>query len=431
VSYLHRTFGTTFASLGVANYRRYIAGQSISLVGTWMQTTALSWLVWTLTQSATMLGLIVAVQTLPVMVLAPYGGVVADRVDKRKMMIGLQTAMGVQALLLGLLTVTGIVKVWEVCALAALLGLNNAFESPARQSFMLELVGAEHLRNAVSLNSTMVNLARMIGPAIAGLLIAVVGSGICFLINAGSFVAVIWSLVTLNTTLLNPTPPTPRARGQLRDGLRYVARTPGLAIPLAMSAIVGCLTWEFQVSLPYMAARGLQAGSAGYGFMTAAMGIGAVAGGLAVATRGKTGVRPLVLSAIGYGASMTLATVAPNLAFELLALALVGSCSVSFMSMGNATMQLGAEPAMRGRVMSLWFVAFQGSTPIGGPIIGVVMSEFGARAGLGLGAITCFAVAAAGALAVRALGEPTAADSRMRLENLDPVSAEDRSATAV
>src|SRR5580693_3547798 len=219
----------TFSSLRVPNYRLYFTGQSISLIGTWMQMTAQSWLVLTLTHSSTALGLIVALQTLPVLILAPYGGVIADRVDKRKVMIALQSAMGVQALILGLLTVTGNVKVWEIGVLAALLGLNNAFENPARQSFMLELVGAEHLRNAVSLNSVLVNVARATGPAVAGILIATVGTGVCFLANAASFVPVVLSLITLNTEKLNPTKPTPRSPGQLREGLRYVRRTRELA----------------------------------------------------------------------------------------------------------------------------------------------------------------------------------------------------------
>jgi MFS family permease len=318
-------------------------------------------------------------------------------------MIALQTAMGVQALVLGLLTVTGNVHVWEIGVLAALLGLNNAFENPSRQSFMLELVGPEHLRNAVSLNSTLVNLARVIGPAIAGVLIAVVGSGVCFLINAASFVAVVSSLIRLDPTALNPVPPSPRARGQLLEGFRYIRRTPGLAVPLLMMAVVGCLTYEFQVSLPYLASRGLHAGSSGFGFMTAAMGFGAVIGGLVVATRGQTGLRALTLAAAAFGVAMTFAALAPDLALELIVLAFVGAASVSFMSMGNATLQLRSDPAMRGRVMALWFVAFQGSTPIGGPIIGAVMSGFGARAGLGVGAVTCFVAVAAGVWAMRAL----------------------------
>jgi MFS family permease len=198
-------------------------------------------------------------------------------------------------------------------------------------------------------------------------------------------------------------PTTPRGRGQLREGFAYIRGTPGLAVPLLMMAAVGCLTYEFQVSLPYMASRGLHVGSAGFGFMTAAMGIGAVIGGLAVATRGTTGTWPVVLASLGFGISMTLATVAPDLPAELVALSLVGACNLAFMSTGNATLQLRAAPEMRGRVMALWFVAFQGSTPIGGPIVGAVMGAYGPRAGLGLGAITCFAVAAAGAATVRAL----------------------------
>jgi MFS family permease len=309
--------------------------------------------------------------------------------------------MGVQALALGLLTLTGALRVWEIALLAALLGLNNAFESPARQSFMLEMVGPDHLRNAVSLNSVLVNVARTVGPAAAGLLIASVGDGVCFLINAGSFVAVVASLMTMDQAALNPTPPTPRARGQLREGLRYVRSTPALAVPLLMMAAVGCLTYEFQVSLPVMASHGLHVGATGFGFMSAAMGIGAVAGGLLVAARGKTGVRPLVLAASAFGVAIAMATLAPSLALELVALALAGGASISFMATGNSTLQLSSAPAMRGRVMSLWFVAFQGSTPIGGPIVGVVMELLGARAGLGLGALACFAAALGGFAALR------------------------------
>jgi MFS family permease len=392
----------TFAALSVRNYRRYYGGQAISLTGTWMQMTAQAWLVLSLTHSGAALGLVVALQTLPVLLLAPYGGVIADRLDKRKLMIALQSAMGIQALALGLLTVTGAVRVWQIGLLAALLGLNNAFESPARQSFMLEMVGPDHLRNAVSLNSVLVNVARTVGPAVAGLLIAGVGDGECFLINAGSFLAVIASLHTMDRGALNPTPRAPRARGQLRAGLRYVRSTPALAVPLLMMAAVGCLTYEFQVSLPFMASRGLHAGATGFGFMTAAMGIGAVVGGLLVAARGKTGTRPLVLAATAFGTAMAMATLAPSLAVELLALGLAGGASISFMATGNSTLQLNAAPAMRGRVMSLWFVAFQGSTPIGGPIVGGVMELLGARAGLGLGTITCFVVALCGYAALRA-----------------------------
>jgi len=391
----------TFAAMAVPNYRRYIRGQSISLIGTWMQMTAQAWLVLTLTHSSTVLGVIVALQTIPVLLLAPYGGVIADRVDKRRLMIALQSAMGIQALVLGLLTVAGAVHVWEIGILAALLGFNNAFENPSRQSFMLEMVGPEHLRNAVSLNSVLVNVARSIGPAVAGLLIATVGDGVCFLANAASFVAVVASLVTMDTSALSPTEPAPRAKGQLREGFRYVRSTPALAVPLLMMGVVGCLTYEFQVSLPVMASRGLHVGPTGFGFMTAAMGVGAIVGGLRVAARGKTGLAPLVAAACGFGVTVTLAALAPSLALELAALAFAGAASISFMSTGNSTLQLSAEPSMRGRVMSLWFVAFQGSTPIGGPIVGVVMAGFGARAGLGIGALACAAAAVLGIAAMR------------------------------
>jgi MFS family permease len=393
--------GLAFAALAIPNYRRYVWGQAISLIGTWMQMTAQSWLVYTLTHSSTDLGLVVAAQTLPVLLLGPYGGVIADRVDKRRLMIVLQTMMGVQALVLGLLTITGSVRLWEIAGLAMLLGLNNAFENPARQSFMLEMVGAEHLRNAVSLNSVLVNVARSIGPAVAGIMIATVGNGVCFLANAVSFAAVVSSLVTMDAGALHPSPPTHRGPGQLREGLRYVAGTPELAIPLVMMGLAGMLAYEFQVSLPVMAKDALHAGPAGFGFMTAAMGIGAVGGGLVVAARGHIGLPTLTLAAGAFAGTLLLATFAPSLPIELAALVLTGWASVSFMSTGNSTLQLTADPSMRGRVMSLWFVAFQGSTPIGGPIIGWVMGQAGARAGLGVGALTCLFVALLGVITLR------------------------------
>ncbi|MGI9184925.1 MAG: MFS transporter [Solirubrobacteraceae bacterium] len=404
----------TFAALSIPNYRRYYGGQAISLIGTWMQMTAQAWLVFTLTHSSTWLGVIIALQTIPVLILGPYGGVIADRVDKRRMMIALQSAMGIQALVLGVLTVTGAVNLAEIGVLAVLLGLNNAFESPARQSFMLELVGSEHLRNAVSLNSVLVNVARTIGPAVAGILIATVGDGVCFLVNAGSFVAVVASLVTLDGTALSPSLPTPRAAGQLREGLRYVRDTPQLVVPLVMMGIAGCLTYEFQVTLPVMADRGLGVGATGFGFMTASMGLGAVVGGLLVAARGRTGLRPLVLAASAFAVALGLATAAPSLAFELFALALAGGASISFMATGNSTLQLNAAPEMRGRVMSLWFVAFQGSTPVGGPVVGWLMAVIGPRAGLGLGALTAALVAVGGLFALRRLPGPVVLGRRSR-----------------
>lgn len=386
----------TFPALAIPNYRRYLSGQSVSLMGTWMQMTAQAWLVLTLSDSPSALGIVIALQTLPVLLFGPYGGVVADRVNKLRMMISLQIVMGVLALVLGVLTVTGAVELWHVGVLAALLGLNNAFENPARQSFMLEMVGRETLRNAVSLNSTMANLARVVGPAVGGILIATVGIGICFLINAASFVAVVASLLSLDRAAIAPSTPVARGRGQLREGLRYVARTRELGIPLLMMALAGVFAFEFQVTLPVMAREALDQGSEGFGLMIAAMGAGAVGGGLIVAARGRTGLAPLVRSAAAFGVVLLLAAAAPSLTLALLALVLVGWASVSFMATGNTTLQLAAAPEMRGRVMSLWFVAFQGSTPIGAPLLGWAMGWAGARVGLGAGGVACLIVALIG-----------------------------------
>ena len=394
----------TFSALSVSNYRRFFFGQSVSLVGTWMQTVAQSWLVYTLTHSATALGFVVALQTLPVLVLGAYGGVIADRVDKRRLMIVLQSLMGLQALALGLLAVTHVVRFWELCVLAVVLGLNNTFENPARQSFVLEMVGPAELRNAVSLNSTMVNVARAVGPAIAGLLIAGVGEGACFLINAVSFGAVVYSLVSMDTGALSPTEPTGRAKGQLREGFRYVKGEPRLGVPLLMMVIVGMLAYEFQVTLPVVARQTFHGGSATYGFLTAAMGVGAVLGGLVTAARGRTGLRHFTLAGTAFGIAIGLAALAPVLGAELVALAAVGWASVTFIATGNTTLQLQAEPTMRGRVMSLWAVAFMGTTPVGGPLIGWVVAMASARVGLGVGAAACVVAAGIGLIAMVKLG---------------------------
>jgi MFS family permease len=391
----------TFSSLSNPNFRKFFFGQTTSLVGTWMQMTAQSWLVFTLTHSATKIGLIVALQTLPVLLLGPYGGVVADRVDKRKLMIILQSAMGVQAAILAALSLAHVVNYLDVCILAVVLGLNNAFENPSRQSFILEMVGPKDLRNAVSLNSTMNNVARAIGPAVAGIIIASFGEGWCFLINALSFIAVVGSLMFMDLTTLSPSVPTVRSKGQLREGLRYVASTPKLLYPLIMMALVGMLTYEFQVTLPIVAGHVFHGSSEVYGIVTGSMGVGAIIGGLWTASKGKTGTRAMMHAALLFGLFVTFAALSPKLWIELIALALVGFASVSFLSMANSTLQLETDPQMRGRVMALWAVAFMGSTPIGGPLIGWITSLAGARVGLGVGAAACFVAALIGWLRIR------------------------------
>ncbi|NNN03020.1 MAG: MFS transporter [Acidimicrobiaceae bacterium] len=380
---------TTFASLANPNYRKYVVGQGISLVGTWMQSIAQSWLVLVLTHSATDIGVVVALQTLPTLILGPYAGVIADRVNKRRLMMILQAMMGVQAAVLALVTFAHAATFADVSLLAVVLGVNNAFENPIRQTFVLEMVGPEDLRNAVSLNSTMVNVARALGPAIAGILIATVGEAWCFALNALSFVAVVASLAMMDVSLLHRAAPTPRAKGQLREGLAYVRRTPALAVPLVMMALVGTLAYEFQVTMPVLAERVFHHNSVGFGELTSAMGLGAVVGGLVTAARGSTGTRALQNGAVLFALSMAGAALMPTMIFEDVAFVAVGYASVAFLATANSTLQLAADPQMRGRVMSLWAVAFLGSTPVGGPLVGWITNVTSARWGLGVGALSC------------------------------------------
>lgn len=378
-------FARTFASLGNPNYRRFFIGQSVSLIGTWMQSVAQSWLVLQLTGSGTALGLVIAVQTLPVLLAGPYGGVVADRANKRNLLIGTQSALALLAGTLAILTLSHTVRLWMVLVLAGALGLTNSIDNPTRQSFVPEMVGTKDVANAVTLNSVMVNAARSIGPAVAGLLIVTVGIGECFVLNAVSFLAVIIALTRIDPKQLIRARVTQRTPGQLLDGLRYVRRTPRLAAPLLMMALIGALSYEFPVVLPVLAQRVFHGNADAYGYLTAALGIGAMVGGLVIAGRRPRGLRAVVIASGAFGLSMLAAAAAPTLALEVVALALVGAGSIAFMSRGNSMLQLTADPSMRGRVMALWSVAFLGTTPIGGPIIGWVSQHAGARWGLALG----------------------------------------------
>ncbi len=400
----------TFAALTVPNFRRYFFGQSTSLIGTWMQTVAQSWLVFTLTHSAPAIGFVLALQTLPVLVIGPYGGLIADRIDKRRLMVILQSMMGLQALVLGVLVITHAVIFWEICVLAIVLGLNNCFENPTRQSFVLEMVGPDQLRNAVSLNSTMVNVARALGPAVAGLLIATVGVGVCFLANSVSFVAVVYSLTSMDTIALNRSPPAHRARGQLREGFRYVAGEPRLWVPLLMALIVGTIAYEFQVTLPVFAAQTFHGNATTYGFLTAAMGFGAIFGGLVTATRGRTGLRPMTFAGAAFGVAMLCSALSPTITVAFVAMAATGWAAVTFLATGNTTLQLEAAPSMRGRVMGLWAVSFAGSTPVGGPLIGWIVQVTNAPVGLATGGVACLVAAGIGLLAMSRLRKLKAAD---------------------
>ncbi|HZY01585.1 MAG TPA: MFS transporter [Dermatophilaceae bacterium] len=385
----------TFASLiESSNYRRFVLGQAISLVGTWMQMIGQSWLVLQLTGSATALGLVAAVQTLPILLLSPYAGVLVDRRSKRRVLLATQTVMALLALALGLLTLTHTVRLWMVMVIAGAMGLANCVDNPARQSFVPEIVGTDLVANAVSLNSSMVNAARAVGPALAGVLIVSVGVGACFLFNTVSFVAVIIALATMKPELLHPAVRSAHAPGQLLEGFRYVRRTPRLFTPLLMMALIGALSYEFQVVLPVLAKGTFNGDADAYGFFTAAMGIGAVIGGLAVASRRPKGMRSLAVAAGVFGLTMLAAAAAPTLATEVLALAMVGAGSVGFMSRGNTMLQMTADETMRGRVMALWAVAFLGTTPIGGPIVGYVAQHAGPRWGLALGGLAALVATA-------------------------------------
>jgi MFS family permease len=385
----------------VRNYRLYYFGQIISTSGTFMQQVAQAWLVLSLTHSGKALGLATALQYLPILFLGPYGGVITDRIPKRKILFFTQSVSGVLALVLGTLVATGLVRVWMVYVLASCLGLVNVFDNPTRQTFHIELVGPGQVRNAVTLYSILVNLARIVGPALAGILIETVGMAPCFFINGVSFVAVVSMLALMNPGELLTSPPVPASRGQIREGFRYVAATPALGSSLLMLAIIGTLTFEFQVSLPLLAQFTFKGDARGYAFLTSAMGLGAAMGGLCFASRKGFAPHKLVGASLLFGLAVLAAACMPSLALTGLAMVAVGVCSINFSSLGNSTLQLGSAPHMRGRVMSLWSVAFLGSTTIGGPIVGWAAEAAGARWGLALGGVAALAAAALGSFVLR------------------------------
>ncbi len=395
MSQLRLAASRTFRSLGTRNYRLYFFGQIVSMSGTWIQSVAQAWLVLELTGSGVALGAVTALQFLPTLVLGPWGGLIADRVDKRKLLVWTQSASAVLALVLGLLTVTHVVTLWMVYALALGLGLVTMIDMPTRQTFVMEMVGREYVTNAVSLNGVIVNASRIVGPAVAGVLIATVGVGICFLVNAGSYVAVIAGLLKMRTSELQRGKITTRQRGQLRAGLRYVWRTPELRIPLLLMAVVGAIAYNFSVVLPLMVRFAFHAGAGAFGVLFSVMGAGAVVGGLAVAAWGKAGRRLLATAAIALGVFLLLAAVAPGLGFELVAMLPIGVASTAFIAMSNSLLQLGSTPEMRGRVMGLFAVVFLGTTPIGGPLVGWIAEQFGPRVAMGVAAGV---TAAAGAI---------------------------------
>ena len=403
--------GRMFTSLRVPNFRLFFAGQVISLSGTWMQGIAQAWLVLDLTGSGTALGLVTSLQFLPVLLFGPLGGVLADRFDKRRVLYGTQITAAVLAATLGTLVVTDTIQLWMVYVLAACLGFVYVVDNPTRQTFIHEMVGAENLTNAVSLNSVLVNVARVIGPGLAGTLIVTVGLAPCFFINAGSYGAVLVALFLMNPERLLREKRQARRRGQLLEGFRYVRSTPEVLVPLVMMAVLGTLAYEFQVSLPLLARFTFNGDADTYATMSVLMGLGAIFGGLITAASRGGSATTLAWTAGLFGALQIVVAMAPTLATAYLALVLLGAASIRVIALGNSTLQLAASPEMRGRVMALWAVAFLGSTPIGGPIVGWVGEHLGPRIALGMGGVA--------AMVCGLLAYPALARIRLRAANGD------------
>ena len=317
------------SSLRQRNYRLFFFGQLVSVAGTWMQTVAQSFVVLDLTHSGTQLGLTTAARFLPMFLFGPLGGVFADRMDKRRVLYVTQTLSGLLAAAFAVLIATGSIRLWIVYLLALVLGFVNVFDNPARQSFISEMVTAQDLPNAVTLNSVSMNMARVFGAALGGVIAAAIGLALCFACNAVSFAAVLISLAVMRKSELFPAARIPRKKRQVRQGLRYVRSTPELLIPLLMIAVIGTLAWEFQVSLPLMATKVFGGGAAAYGVMASVMGLGAVFGGLISAARPRPRARALCLAAIGWGIAILAAAAAPSLPVELAALAVVMGASLS------------------------------------------------------------------------------------------------------
>ena len=379
--------GQMISSLHQRNYRLFFFGQLVSVAGTWMQTVAQSFLVLGLTHSGTQLGLATAARFLPMFLFGPLGGVFADRMDKRRVLYVTQSLSGLLAGVFAVTVGTHVIRLWLVYLLAVALGFVNVFDNPARQSFISEMVSPRDLPNAVTLNSVAMNMARVFGAALGGVIAAAIGLALCFACNALSFAAVLVSLAAMRKSELFSAKRVARKKRQVRQGLAYVRKTPELLIPLVMIAVVGTLAWEFQVTLPLMASSAFHRGAAAYGVMASVMGAGAVVGGLISAARPRPRARALCLAAVGWGIAILAAAAAPSLALELVALVFVGYGSITFNSLAKTTLQLAARPEMRGRVMALWALAWLGSTPIGGPIVGWVGQAIGPRWALVVGGL--------------------------------------------
>ncbi|RAX50452.1 MFS transporter [Arthrobacter sp. AQ5-05] len=388
-----------FSALKIPNYRLWTAGALVSNIGTWMQRVAQDWLVLTIltNHDGTATGITTGLQFLPILFLGPFAGVLADRMNKRKLLLITQSSMGVFATILGVLVATGTAELWHVYLLAFGLGVASAFDAPARQAFVSELVPARELPNAVALNSASFNLARLAGPGVAGLLIAAFGTGPAFLINAASFGAVIFSLAKMRSEQFQPTMLVARQKGQIRDGLAYVRKRPDLLLIFALAFVVATFGLNFQLTNAMMATDIFHVGAGAFGLLGTIMAVGTLAGALLAARRGKPRMRYLLGGAVGFGAMALIASFMPTFFWYAVMMVPVGLASLTFLNSANTMIQLSVDPAYRGRVLGLYIMVVQGGTPLGAPLVGWLGTEFGARWSVGSGAVLSLA---AGLIAV-------------------------------
>ncbi len=370
----------TFASLSVRNYRWWASGAFVSNIGTWMGRVAQDWLVLTVLtdHSSTALGVVTGLQFLPFLLLAPFAGAFVDRRDKRRILLVTQTLLAVTSLLLGLLVVSGHVTLWEVYALALIQGIVTAVDNPARQTFVSEVVPKAVLANAVSLNSASFNAGRLIGPGVAGLLIAAIGTGPVLLMNTGSFVFVLLALLGLDRRQLHPSGP-PRGRGSVREGLGYVRRRPDLLLVMFLIFVLGTFGMNFQITMALMATSVFHKGAGEYGLLGSVMAVGSLSGALLSARRNAPRLRIMLLALVGFVVAAAAASVAPTYAVFAILLVPVGLASLTAMTTANTLVQTRVDPDMRGRVMALYMAIFAGGTPFGAPLIGWIGEAFGAR----------------------------------------------------
>jgi len=395
----------TFRSLRVRNFRLFFTGQLISQVGNWLTLVAQTLLVLKLTDNGVALGALAAAQFGPVLLLGPWAGLIADRSDKRRLLLVVQTIAMAQSFTLAVLGFSHNPSVLAVYAVALVGGITIAFDNPARRAFVVEMVPAEDMNNAVSLNSALMTSSRVVGPALAGLLVATVGFGWCFLLDGLSYLAVLAALWMMRTEELRPAEPTQRGKGQVRAGLRYARRTSVLWTPLVMMAVVGTLAYNFQTVFPLFTTRDLHGNGTTFTILFSVVSLGALVGALSVARRKTMSVHTVAMAAIWYGVALAAMAFAPNPAAAYVLGLFLGVTSIAFLTASTAIVQIEAAPDMRGRVLALQAVLFLGSTPIGGPIVGWVSQQFGARYGVGLGAVAALLAGAWGLLRARRLAE--------------------------